>query len=92
MNFHNKDLCKLRTITTFLVLDKNREQWKQEIIKASDFCLNLASRFAQQEYQVQSIRIVTNAFGEYLDTSDLQKAKQDLQFIRSLLNDIKSEG
>ena len=92
MNFHNKDLCKLRTITTFLVLDKNREQWKQEIIKASDFCLNLASKFAQQEYQVQSIRIVTNAFGEYLDTSDLQKAKQDLQFIRSLLNDIKSEG
>lgn len=92
MNFQDKTLCKLRTITTFLVLDKNRALWKQEILKASDFCLRLSSQFAQQNYQVQSIRIVTNAFSEYLDTSNVETAKQDLQFIRSLLNEIKSDG
>lgn len=92
MNFQDKTLCKLRTITTFLVLDKNRAQWKKEILSASDFCLQLAQNFAQQNYQVQSIRIVTNAFSEYIDTTNLKTAKQDLQFIRSLLNAIKSDG
>jgi uncharacterized protein (UPF0210 family) len=92
VNFQDKSLCKLRTITTFLVLTKNKEQWQTEIQKASDFCLLLASRFTAQDYQVQSIRIVTNAFAEYLDTRDLKSAKEDLQFIRSLLNNIKSDG
>jgi len=92
MNFHDTNLCKLRTITTFLVLEKNRQSWQQEIQKASDFCLSLANNFAQKSYQVQSIRIVTNAFGEYLDTTNLASAKKDLQFIRSLLNEIKSDG
>ncbi len=92
MNFQDKNLCKIRTITTFLVLDKNSALWEKEIRSASDFCLNLALRFSQQDYQVQSIRIVTNAFAEYLDTTNLQTAKEDLKFIRSLLNAIKSDG
>lgn len=92
MNFHDKNLCKIRTVTTFLVLDKNRDKWQQEIQKASDFCLLLAAKFTEQNYQVQSIRIVTNAFSEYLNTNTLTDAKQDLQFIRSLLNTIKSQG
>ncbi|WP_022943013.1 DUF711 family protein [Psychromonas hadalis] len=92
MNFKDKSLCKLRTITTFLVLTKDKNLWQNEIKKASDFCLLLASRFAEQDYQVQSIRIVTNAFSEYLNTDNLQTAKDDLQLIRSLLNTIKSDG
>ncbi|GLS90070.1 hypothetical protein GCM10007916_11370 [Psychromonas marina] len=92
MNFQDKALCKLRTITTFLVLDKNRALWQQEILKASDFCLRLSAQFSEHNYQVQSIRIVTNAFSEYLDTTNVETAKQDLQFIRSLLNEIKSDG
>lgn len=92
MNFHDKSLCKLRTITTFLVLTKDKEKWQQEIQKASDFCLSLTRQFSEQHYQVQSIRIVTNAFAEYLDTTDLKSAKADLQLIRSLLNGINSDG
>lgn len=92
MNFQDKSLCKLRTITTFLVLTKDKSLWQQEIQKASDFCLLLACRFAEQDYQVQSIRIVTNAFSEYLETTDLKSAKADLRLIRALLNDIKSDG
>jgi uncharacterized protein (UPF0210 family) len=92
VNFEDKSLCKLRTITTFLVLTKDKLQWRNEIQKASQFCLSLASRFTEQDYQVQSIRIVSNAFAEYIDCTDLKSAKADLQFIRSLLNDIKSDG
>ncbi|PKF63632.1 DUF711 domain-containing protein [Psychromonas sp. psych-6C06] len=92
MNFHHKALCKLRTITTFLVLDKNRENWKKEIQKASEFCLTLANKFANQNYQVQSIRIVTNPFADYLNTTNHETARADLQFIRDLLTSINSDG
>lgn len=92
VNFQDKSLCKLRTITTFLVLTHDKHLWQNEIQKASDFCLLLASRFSEQGYQVQSIRIVTNAFSEYLNTESLQTAMDDLQLIRSLLNEIKSDG
>ncbi|WP_019617063.1 DUF711 family protein [Psychromonas ossibalaenae] len=92
MNYQSRELCRLRTITTFLVLDKNRLNWKEEIRKASDFCLSLSAEFADNGYMVQSIRIVTNAFGEYLDTRDIHTAKTDLHYISELLNSIESSG
>ncbi len=92
MNYQSKALCKLRTISTFLVLDKNRSSWQKEIRKASDFCLSLAAKFVENGYQVQSIRIVTNAFAEYLNTQDINSTKADLQYISELLNAIKSDG
>ncbi|MFT6986192.1 MAG: hypothetical protein ACJAT7_002013, partial [Psychromonas sp.] len=92
MNYQSTALCKLRTITTFLVLDKNRASWQKEIQKASDFCLSLAAKFSKNGYQVQSIRIVTNAFAEYLNTQDIVTAKADLHYISELLTVIKSDG
>jgi len=88
MIYHNKNLCKVRTVTTFLTLHKDKTTWKNEIVKASTFCNDLSSKFMQNGYEVQSIRIVTNAFGEYLDTSSLHKAKEDLAFITSILNSL----
>ena len=75
MHEQSKDLCKLRTITVFSVLDKNRKAWKEEIVKASDFCLKLSKKFITEGYAVQSIRIVTNAFGEYINTQNIDTAK-----------------
>ncbi|MCG6201870.1 DUF711 family protein [Psychromonas antarctica] len=92
MNYQSTTLCKLRTISTFLVLDKNRHCWSTEIQKAADFCLSLASQFTEQGYQVQSIRIVSNAFAEYLNTQDINTAKADLYYLSELLNTIKSDG
>ena len=88
MIYHNKNLCKVRTVTTFLTLQKDKTTWKKEIVKASTFCNDLSLEFLQNGYEVQSIRIVTNAFGEYLDTSSLEKAKEDLAFITSILNSL----
>lgn len=85
MIYKNKDLCKIRTITTFLTLSNDKSTWEEELLSACSFCESVSKQFNQENYQVQSIRIVTNAFGEYLDTSSLQKAKDDLSFISSIL-------
>ena len=46
MTYKDKTLCKIRTITTFISLDKNKATWKDEIKQASQFCLNLTSKFS----------------------------------------------
>lgn len=85
MDYQTKSLCKLRTITTFLVLQADRATWQEEIKNAVEFCHALSERFINDGYQVQSIRIVTNPFGEYLNTSDISSAKIDLEYICELL-------
>ncbi|MCO4838452.1 MAG: DUF711 family protein [Oceanospirillaceae bacterium] len=86
MTYKNKTLCKIRTITTFIALDKDKSTWKDAIKKASEFCFNLTSKCNAQGYAVQSIRIVTNPFGEYLNTQNLASARADLSALNALLN------
>lgn len=92
MIYKNKNLCKVRTVTTFITLEQDKKTWKKEILKTSSFCNALASKFANNNYEVQSIRIVTNAFGEYLDISSLDNAKKDLKFITDILNSIEGQN
>ena len=92
MNYKNKGLCKVRTITTFLSLSKDKNTWKDEIFKASTLCSDLSVEFQNNNYIVQSIRIVTNPFGEYLNTDNLNSAKFDLMFLSKLLNSIDTSG
>ena len=84
--YKNKNLCKVRTITTFLTLQKDKNTWEKELLKACNFCEDLSTKFIKEDYEVQSIRIVTNAFGEYLDTSSILSAKKDLELISSILD------
>jgi len=88
MLYKNNNLCKVRTVTTFLTLKKDRVTWKNEILKASTFCNDLSYNFIKNGYLVQSIRIVTNAFGEYINTSSIEEAKKDLSYISSILNSL----
>jgi len=85
LSYKNKALCKIRTITTFLSLDKNRSHWKEIIEEASSFCLNMTEEFNNHDYVVQSIRIVTNPFGEYINTDSLETAREDLSYLSTLL-------
>jgi uncharacterized protein (UPF0210 family) len=85
LSYTNKALCKLRTITTFLSLSPDRQTWQAEIAQASKFCAELSAKFLQQGYSVQSLRIVTNPFGEYLDTQSIDSASADLRFLSELL-------
>ncbi len=86
MTYKNKELCKIRTITTFLTLKKDKNTWDFELKKAYYFCKKLSKTFNKNDYEVQSIRIVTNAFGEYLNTSSLADSKKDLSFIKTILD------
>lgn len=92
MTYKNKALCRVRTITTFIVLDENKSTWEPAILNATQCCEQLSAKFHQVGYVVQSIRIVTNAFGEYLNTKDINSAKSDLSFISSILNDNDHSG
>lgn len=92
MLYKNKDLCKVRTITTFLSLTPNKKMWRQEILKASTFCAELSGEFRKNNYLVQSIRIVTNPFGEYLNTRNIDTAREDLIFLSELLRSTQSTG
>ncbi len=81
-----KDLCRLRTITTFVVLEKDVSTWKETISLAGKFCSKLSGKFQEQGYEVQSVRMVTNPFGEYLDTSTVAGARSGLDTLTHLLN------
>jgi len=85
-NLKNKDLCKVRTITSFLTLTNDKTTWEEKIKKASLFGGDLAKEFGENNYEVQSIRIVTNAFGEYLDTTSLESALNDMQILSDILS------
>lgn len=88
----NKALCKVRTITSFITLTKEKQSWKQEIQKASQLCSTLSKTFTENGYTVQSVRIVTNPFGDYLDTTTLDSAREDLLHLSTLLKSSDTSG
>ncbi len=92
LNQINKNLCKVRTITTFVSLDKEKQNWAQEISKASTFCADLSKELTTNDYIVQSVRIVTNPFGEYLNTENLESARKDLLYLSELLLSSDTSG
>lgn len=89
-SFENTDLCKIRTVTTFLSLSTDRKSWKQEVKKASIFCADLTYIFQEHGYTVQTNRIVTNPFGEYLNTDSLETAREDLSYLNDILQNLDS--
>jgi uncharacterized protein (UPF0210 family) len=86
LHYHNKDLCRIRTITTFLSLTEDKTSWKKQILKASRFCAELSNTFVDNGYVVQSVRIVTNPFGEYLNTESSEGAREDLAYLSDLFD------
>lgn len=91
-DYKNKGLCKIRTITTFISLNSDQNSWKHEIEAAAAVCSQLTSILQQQGYTVQTNRIVTNPFGEYLNTTTIETAKQGLNYVSNILNNLDSSG
>ncbi len=85
MSYKDTALCRVRTVTTFLSLHTDRNNWKQSIVNAANLCRSISDSFLSASYTVQSIRIVTNPFGDYLNTESIETAKADLQFINDIL-------
>lgn len=92
MTFKNKSLCRVRTITLFLSLTKDKAQWQSVLDSAKHEFDILVNAIQTQGYQIQSIRIVTNPFAEYLDLTSLDSAKADLGYLKDLLNQLNQSG
>ena len=86
------ELCRVRAITAFTVLPADAASWESILSEAKSQCDHLAASLARGGYQVQSIRIVSNPFGEYLDTSDIAASKAGLERIRNILTRINQNS
>ena len=85
-------LCRVRVITAFATLSSDAQTWPSVLAEAKRQCDQLAAAFQQGGYTVQSVRIVANPFGEYLDTSSLEAASQGLATIRDILMRLNQNG
>ncbi|MDG6309359.1 DUF711 family protein [Glaesserella parasuis] len=92
MNYRDKSLCRVRTVTLFLSLNKDRTSWNTALQCAKQEFDLLVPALQQKGYEVQSIRIVTNPFGEYLDLTDMDTAKADLAYLQQLLLQLNDSG
>lgn len=88
----NKELCRIRAITAFTVLPNDETQWQQVLANAKSQCDHVAEVLIKQGYIVQSIRIVSNPFGEYLDCQSTKSAALGLEKIRNILNQLNQNG
>lgn len=75
----------MRAVTHFIALPKEEEQWEPALIGAAGFCASCAKRFEAAGYSVQTLRIVTNPFGEYLNTSTSAAAVAGIKRIEAIL-------
>ena len=91
-NLQSTELCRVRAITAFTVLPRDTAQWHGILAEAKAQCDTLAAACQAQSYTVQSVRIVSNPFGEYLDTGSLHAAAQGLAEIRRILNELNQNG
>lgn len=91
-NLQSTELCRVRAITAFTVLPRDTAQWYGILAEAKAQCDTLAAACQAQGYTVQSVRIVSNPFGEYLDTGSLHAAAQGLAEIRRILNELNQNG
>jgi len=77
---------KVRAITRFVVLEREPSTWAAALIGASKLCAELAATYAQLGYETQTLRIVTNPFGEYLDTTSVEAALAGLAALKAILD------
>lgn len=92
MDYKNKSLCRIRTVSFFLTLHKDKAKWETALHSVKREVDLLLPAIQKSGYTLQSIRIITNPFGEYLDLTDVQSAKADLQYLTDLLNKLNESG
>lgn len=90
MNISFNPLVRVRTVTAFVNMPVDSTQWQACLTQAKQQCDAVADAVEAQGYQVQSIRIVSNPFGEYLDVSSADRAQAGLQRIAQTLNAINT--
>ena len=68
-------LLKIRTITAGITLYRGRaEEWPLQIEQAAEFNAAAKRRYEAEGFEVQTTRIATNSFEDYVDVSDREAA------------------
>ena len=67
-----KALVKVRAITRFVILEPDVSTWDWTLTEAGRLLVELADAYGLLGYEVQSLRIVTNPFGEFLNCSSAE--------------------
>jgi uncharacterized protein (UPF0210 family) len=75
----------VRAVSHLIVLPADSSLWKATIVAAAEFCATVSADFVAAGFPVQTLRIVTNPFGEYLDTSSSAKALEGMQQLKDIL-------
>ena len=90
MNISFNPLVRVRTVTAFVNMPTERAQWQASLMQAKQQCDAVADAIEAQGYRVQSIRIVSNPFGEFINVCGIDSALADLQHITQLLSAINT--
>lgn len=78
-------LLQVRAVTAFIVLTKDSSTWEPNIVQAALFCNRVATAINAIGFEVQTLRIVTNSYGEYLDTSSESAALAGMAILAKIL-------
>ena len=87
----SKDLLAVRAVTSFIVLSRDPSAWSQVLADAIDFNASLSKDITALGYEVQTLRLIANPFGEYLDTSTVDTALAGVRELQSLLKPMEEE-
>jgi uncharacterized protein (UPF0210 family) len=85
----------VRAVTTFVVLDPGPAGWLSVLSPAISTIATLAATLRANEgcgYTVQTLRVITNPFSEYLDTSTSIAALADLKSLKQAIATIEHDN
>ncbi|KAK3234833.1 hypothetical protein CYMTET_54930 [Cymbomonas tetramitiformis] len=88
LNVEN-ELIAVRAVTAFVVLEKDPSTWSPVLDKAIGFTAGFSGDIMSAGYKVQTLRVITNPFGEYLDTSSLETALAGVDALQRKLKSLE---
>lgn len=83
---------KVRAVTRFIVLSPDTSTWTARLSESCKHSMDLAATYTKLGYETQTLRIVTNPFGEYLDCSSIDTALSGLATLSAAARDAASAG
>ena len=84
----DRTLVRVRAITRFVALEPDTQTWNWSLGEAGRLLSELSAAYRGLGYDVQSCRIVTNPFGEFLNCSSAETALAGLGVLQGCLSEL----
>eukprot|EP00854_Cymbomonas_tetramitiformis_P013682 gene13682-16168_t len=79
-----QDLMRIRSVTYFIKLGHGRATWEPAVDQAIVFIRRATEAYVAAGYEVQTLRIATNSFQNYMDCSTFDSLLQDALHLEGL--------